>query len=143
VLTPGKNVKRYVAAALNARTGTIIFTEGERKNSLLFVSLLESLVKRVKKSKKIHIILDNYIVHKSKITQAAITRLRNRIKFHFLPPYSPEENKIERLFKQLHDHVTRNHQYKNIKELMKAVRKFLVHAQPFPGSKVSIIRRVA
>jgi transposase len=28
---------------------------------------------------------------------------------HFLPPYCPDDNRIERLWKDLHDNVTRNH----------------------------------
>ena len=143
VLTPGKNIKRYVAAALNARTGSTIFTDGQRKNSLLFIDLLELLARKMRKSKKIHLILDNYIIHKSGLTKAAIKRLKDRVVLHFLPPYSPDENRIERLFKQLHDHVTRNHQYPDIDKLMKAVRKFLIEAQPFPGKKVSVIRKRA
>jgi hypothetical protein len=37
VWTPGKNEKRYLAGALNARTGRLTWVEGERKNSLLFI----------------------------------------------------------------------------------------------------------
>ena len=33
VLTPGKNVKRYVAGALNARSGKVVHVVAERKNS--------------------------------------------------------------------------------------------------------------
>jgi transposase len=39
VLTPGKNVKRYVAGALNARTGKVVYVVAQRKNSDLFVVL--------------------------------------------------------------------------------------------------------
>lgn len=35
VLTPGKNVKRYLAGALDVRTSELIWVEGQRKNSLL------------------------------------------------------------------------------------------------------------
>lgn len=38
VVTPGKNVKRYIAGALNARTGKLVHIFGERKNSGLFIS---------------------------------------------------------------------------------------------------------
>jgi len=36
VLTPGQNEKRYLAGALNAKTGELIWVEGDSKNSLLF-----------------------------------------------------------------------------------------------------------
>jgi hypothetical protein len=37
VLTPGKNVKRYLAEAIDSRTGALIWVEREKKNTLLFV----------------------------------------------------------------------------------------------------------
>ena len=45
--TPGKNQKRYLAGALNARSGKVIWAEGERKNSLLFILLLYKIMKRL------------------------------------------------------------------------------------------------
>jgi transposase len=143
VLTPGKNVKRYLAAALNARTGKLVYTEGERKNSSLFVDLLKKMQATYRKAKRIILLLDNYVIHKSKMTRKALAEIGDRVRLVFFPPYSPESNKIERLWKQMHDHVTRNHQHRSIDDLMTAVRVFLKGVQPFPGSKVSIMKQVA
>jgi hypothetical protein len=44
VVTPGQNVKRYLAGAVDVRTGRLTWVEGERKNSALFIALLERLV---------------------------------------------------------------------------------------------------
>jgi len=52
----------------------------------------------------------------------------------FQPVYHPWVNRIERLWKALHDTVTRNHRYRTMDELMIAVRRFLVVCQPFPGN---------
>jgi transposase len=141
VLTPGKNVKRYVAGALNARTGTVVHTWSERKNSTLFVALLAELGQRYRRSRVLHLVLDNCGIHKSRQTLAYLARQLGRFRLHFLPPYSPEANRIERLWKQLHDHVTRNHQHRTIESLMSAVETFLRCAQPFPGTRVSILRQ--
>jgi hypothetical protein len=46
VLTPGKNEKRYLAGAQDARTGELIWVAGEKKNSPLFLSLLWELTQR-------------------------------------------------------------------------------------------------
>ena len=35
--------------------------------------------------------------------------LAGRIRLHFLPPYCPDENRIELLWLQLHSNVARNH----------------------------------
>ena len=139
VLTPGKNVKHYVAGALNPRTGSITHVDGPRKNSALFIDLLQTLNHRYSKARRIHLVLDNYIIHKSKATKIAIEALGERVQLHFLPPYSPKSNRIEPLWKQLHDHVTRNHQHPKMNALLSEVEQFLINVQPFPGTKVSTL----
>ncbi len=143
VFTPGKNKKRYLAGALNARTGSLVYTVGERKNSGLFVSLLERLQSTYRRTEVLHLILDNYIIHKSRQTLSWLGRFGSRIVLHFLPPYSPESNVIERLWKQMHDHVTRNHRHTTMEDLMWAVFQFLRVVQPFPGTKVSTLTMAA
>jgi hypothetical protein len=49
------------------------------------------------------------------------------------------EEPVERLWKQLHDQVTRNHQHPTMDSLMEAVNVFLTAVQPFPGTKVSAL----
>ncbi len=143
VWTPGKNEKRYVARALNARTGCVIHIFSGAKNSMLFIELLEKLKTAYRRAKKLHLILDNYIIHKSRQTQTWLRQFRKRIVLHFLPPYSPEHNVIERLWKQMHDHVTRNHQHPTMKDLMGAIEQFLRGVQPFPGTQVSTLNMAA
>ena len=126
VLTPGKNQKRYLAGALNARTGRLTWVEAERKNSQLFILQLWQLVGRdYPQAKRIHLILDNYRIHSSLQTQAALARLDGRVVLHFLPPYCPDHNRIERVWRDLHDNVTRNHQCRTMKELMTEVYHWL------------------
>jgi len=143
VLTPGKNQKRYLAGALNARTGAITYGWSDHKNSDLFIALVEALSQRYRRAEVLHLIVDNCVTHKSRRTKGYVASLQGRVVLHFLPPYSPEENVIERLWKQMHDHVTRNHQHQTIEALMEAVDEFLANVQPFPGTKVSTLRRAA
>ena len=140
VLTPGKNVKRYIFGALNARTGRIIYGVAENKNAAVFAQFLEFLSHRYRRAKRFHLVLDNYIIHKARCVIGQLEALRERIVLHFLPPYSPDDNVIERLWKQLHDHVTRNHRHRSIESLVAAVQRFLDNAQPFPGAQVSTLR---
>jgi transposase len=119
VLTPGKNQKRYLAGALNARTGRLTWVEAEHKNSQLFILQLWQLIGRdYPKAKRIHLILDNYRIHSSLQTKAALARLNGRVVLHFLPPYCPDHNRIERVWRDLHANVTRNHQCRTMRELM-------------------------
>jgi transposase len=60
-------------------------------------------------AKKIHLILDNAGYHKSK---ALVDFVKNtNIMLHYLPPYSPNLNPIERLWKIIHERVTYNRYY--------------------------------
>jgi transposase len=46
------------------------------------------------------VVLDNASIHKNKVVKAALPDLwRERIYLYYLPPYSPELNRIERLFR--------------------------------------------
>lgn len=126
VLTPGKNEKRYLAGALNARTGRLAWVEGDRKTSALFIALVDHLVSRAySRAGTIHLVLDNFRIHSSKAVEAARRRWGSRVQFHFLPPYCPDYNRIERLWKDLHDNVTRNHTCSDMPALMRNVRSYL------------------
>jgi transposase len=126
VPTPGQNEKRYLAGAQDVRTGELIWVEGERKNSPLFILLLWELVQRHREAKVVHVILDNYSIHHTKQVETTLqTPEGQRIKLHFLPPYCPDDNKIERTWQDLHANVTRNHRCLTMKELMRSVRRYL------------------
>jgi transposase len=125
VMTPGQNVKRYICGALNVQTGCIDHMAGERKNGLLFIQTLQRLLETYPRAKMIHVVLDNFRIHSSKQVQAWMKQNGHRIKLHFLPPYCPDHNKIERKWKDLHAAVTRNHRCKTIEELMSNVEQWL------------------
>jgi transposase len=125
VLTPGKNVKRYLAGALDVRTGVLHYVEGEKKDSWLFVELLGKLYLHYAKVKRIHVILDNYGIHDSRLVAWALLEAEGRIKLHPLPPYCPNDNRIERVWEDLHAEVTRNHTCPDMDALMVEVRHYL------------------
>lgn len=125
VLTPGKNAKRYLAGALDARSGQLVWVEGERKTSALFIALLERLLVVYRWAAVIHVILDNFRIHDSRIVAAALRGFGGRVRLHFLPPYCPQANRIERLWQDLHANVTRNHRRPTIGALMRDIHLYL------------------
>ena len=140
VLTPGKNLKRYIFGALNARTGPIVSGVVEYKNAAMFVEFFKYLSTTYRRARRLHLVPDNYIIHKAGVVKRYLESTNRRFVLHLLPPYSPNHNVIERLWKQMHDHVTRNHRHRHIDTLVAAARCFLHTAQPFPGTKVSTLR---
>jgi transposase len=126
VLTPGQNEKRYLAGALDVRTGLVIWVEGVRKTSYLFLDLLDKLRRQYPDATRLHLILDNYRIHKSEIVLAALGGyLRGCVQLHFLPPYCPDDNRIERVWQDVHANVTRNHHCADMGSLMEQVRYYL------------------
>src|SRR4051812_29172767 len=124
--TPGQNEKRYLAGALDARTGKLTWVEGSRKTSLLFLRLLHLLVTRAYRSARvIQVILDNYGIHDSLQGRLTLATVKGRLKLHFLPPCCPDHNRIERVWEDLHANVTRNHRCRTMEQLMEQVKIYL------------------
>lgn len=138
--TPGKNQKRYLAGALHAETGKVVWVEGEKKNAFLFIRLLAALRRAYRQAKRLVIILDNYIIHKSRIAHCFLSH-NPKFQLLFQPVYHPWVNHIERLWKQLHDHVTRNHRCATIQQLMEKVRHFMHNISPFTHTHYALRRQ--
>jgi transposase len=125
VMTPGKNEKRYLAGAKDVRTGEIHWVEAMKKDAWLFLDMLKKLTVVYAKARVIHVILDNYKIHSSHIIGIALAHFASRVQLHFLPPYCPDYNSIERAWQDWHANVTRNHQCSTMTELMREVRYYL------------------
>ena len=81
----------------------------------------------------IRLILDNYRIHKSKKVTLFL-RHNRKFKLLFQLTYHPWVNKIELLWKKLHDSVTRNHRYSTINQVMEAVQTFMENASCLTGT---------
>jgi transposase len=126
ILTPGKNEKFYLAGALDVRTGRLHTTGAERKGSALFCDLLRLLACTYgPKVKRIHLIVDNYGIHSAHETRRTLADLGGRVVLHFLPPYCPDSNRIERVWQDFHANVTRNHRCKTMKALLANARAYV------------------
>jgi transposase len=126
VPTPGQNQKRYLAGAQDTRTGELIWVEGQRKNSMLFIRLLWELTQHYRQARVIHVILDNFSIHDTlQVRVSLLTEQGRRLRLHPLPPYCPEDNRIERTWEDLHANVTRNHLCRDMGQLMRNVRAWL------------------
>lgn len=119
VVTPGTNVKRYLAGSLNWRTGKLLVSDpGTQRNARLFVRHLDDLRRRLRCYRHIHVICDNAKFHDCKLVWDFLARWGHRITIHFLPKYAPKTNPIERIWWHLHEEITRNHRCRSIDELL-------------------------
>ncbi len=136
LVTPGKNVKRYLAGALDARSGRLCWVAAPHKRSALFIELLRALCRRYRHARRIHVIVDNYSIHSSRQTSLALAQMP-QIRLHFLPPYAAAFNPIERVWLDLHAEVTRNHRCTTIEELMEEVNHYLKYRNRHKQSTAS------
>lgn len=134
VPTPGTNQKRYLAGSVSWRTGTLVITEGGKRNGELFVRHLEDLRCRLRCYRVIHVICDNarfHVASRCHKVQAYLERWGHRIVLHYLPSYAPQTNPIERLWWHLHEEVSRNHSCRSLEELLDFTFAWLESRNPF------------
>ncbi len=94
--------------------------------------MLEKLRHHYRRAKTITLILDNYIIHKSKQTERWLKK-NPKFCLVFQPVYSPWVNHIERLWHKLHETITRNHQCRGMANLLARVKHFMDTVSPFRG----------
>jgi len=111
-----------INGALNLATKELFYVEDERINSQTMIALLKQILSNQKQG-KIHIILDNAKYYHSKIVNEFIKE-HPRINLKFLPPYSPNLNSIERLWKILKKKVVYNKFYLKFDDFRKKVIDF-------------------
>jgi transposase len=126
VLTPGTNEKRYLAGALNLTTGTITQCVWYRKQTGLFLDLLETLDRTHPAPLFSHltVVVDNAKIHYAQKVQQWLAA-HPRFELLYLPTYCPRANPIERAFGDVHDKCTRNHSRKRIWHLVQDVHQHL------------------
>lgn len=145
MVTPGQNEKYYLAGALHSGTGKVSYVGCNSKSSVFFIGLLKHLKATYRRAKTITLIVDNYIIHKSRETQQWL-KANPKFRVIYQPVYSPWVDHVERLWQALHDTITRNHQFHSMWQLLKRFAilwKLPVHFQEgkMVWQKCSGIRR--
>jgi len=132
VMTPGQNEKRYLAGAWDVRTGQMHYRVWARKTNGLFRDLLDTLAAAypARRFDRIWVVVDNYKIHKAQAVECWLAA-HPRFELVFLPTYCPRASPIERIFGDVHDHITRNHKRKRIRDLVSDVTRYLAQHGPW------------
>ena len=85
----------------------------------------------------IHVICDNTSFRDSRVVREYLARHRHRFTIHLLPAYARENNPIERVWRHMHEVVTRNQRCANIDELVAQVYEWF-NAQKFFEVKTTV-----
>jgi transposase len=133
VLTPGTNEKRYLAGALDLTTGTVTHCVWYRKQTGLFLGLLETLDRIYPAPRFSHltVVADNAKIHHAHKVEQWLAA-HPRFTLLYLPTYCPRASPIERAFGDVHDKCTRNHTRKRMWHLVQDVKQHLLGNGPWP-----------
>ena len=107
---------------INLQTHHVEYRQVDWVNASTIQDFLVQLRLANPKAKKIHIMLDNAGYHRSKEILEFLKT--SNIIFHYLPPYSPNLNSIERLWKVMHEHVTYNRYYEKFIDFKDGILNF-------------------
>lgn len=111
-------------AALNVATGEVVGSLHRRHRTVEFLKFLKTIDESVPPDLDIHLILDNYITHKTKRTKAWLAR-HPRFHVHFTPTYSSWLNQVERFFALLTERCIKRGVHRSTVALERDIRAFL------------------
>lgn len=131
IKTFGKHRGVKLVGYLNYETGEIYCEEHDTYDAEVFLQFLKNLLSRNKTGKTV-VILDNARIHHAKLLQDFLEDNKGQLQLIFLPPYSPNLNLIEGLWKWLKEKVIYNVFYKSLPEIRKNVNVFLENISAKP-----------
>ncbi len=128
IKTTALRTRVNITEVININSKEVITGKYDTINSESTIRFLEKVLLYYTKSKKINIIEDGAGSHKSKEVKK-FTKDKN-IEIHTLPPYSPNLNPIERLWKIMNEYVRNNKYYKTAKKFRSAIDDFFLNTIP-------------
>lgn len=106
IATTASRTRINIIGAIELKTMTVTSEFVETVNAAAISHFFEKLKAGYPQAEKLHIILDQSGYHRSQAVKEAA--LSHHIELHYLPPYSPNLNPIERLWKVMNEQVRNN-----------------------------------
>lgn len=112
-----------LSGAVDIITKKVFIREDITLNANSTIAFLKMLEESYPHANKVHVFCDNAKYYKNKEVVEYLTT--SRVQMHFLPPYSPNLNPIERLWKFMNEKVLYNKYHQKFSEFKEAVMGFL------------------
>lgn len=107
---------------INLESMEVLTHNYETINGQTTIDFLKKIETQYPKAFEIHVILDQSGYHRCSEVKNFVKT--SRIKLHYLPPYSPNLNPIERLWKVMNERVRNNRVFQSAKEFQKSIKDF-------------------
>ena len=108
--------------------GEAIINRYDTVNSENMQDFFEKIRAHYSQKKCVHLILGGAGYHRAKDLISKAEELN--IKLHYLPPYSPNLNPIERLWKVMNEHVRNNQYFSSAKQFREKIDHFFDETLP-------------
>jgi transposase len=122
IATTASRTRMNLMGALNLETMGLTLESYDTIDGDTMVKYLGTIKKAYPDAPKIHLILDRGGYNISKKTRGAAEK--HGIEVHFLPPYSPNLNPIERLWKVMNEYVRNNRVFTSAREFREGIMNF-------------------
>lgn len=109
--------------AVNVQTGRLVTAFEPKFNADSFQRFLKKLLKHRSRNKRMVVIVDNARYHHACALRTFLRRHRKTLTLLFLPPYSPELNPIERVWKLTRRLATHNRYFPTLGDVVDAVQE--------------------
>ncbi len=113
-------------AALDTKTGAVIGKTAPRHTSQEFVAFLSDIVASQPRGREIHIIVDNFSAHKTKLVKQFLES-HPKVKLHYTPTYSSWLNQVELWFAKIERDVIARGVFTSVKDLKRKLMKYIRH----------------
>ncbi len=130
VTLAGESDRLNIHGAINLETGKTQILAVEKVNALSFIKLLGEIERTHTAMRLIHVFVDNASYHKADVVKEWLGAAERKIVLHFLPPYCPHLDPIERLWGLMHENDTHNRDYKTFNEFRRDILNFLRQTVP-------------
>src|SRR5947209_10089742 len=115
--------------AVRLRDGRFVFRRETAKfNGLSFLQFLQQLQRTSRGTgRRVVVIVDNARYHHARLHQPWREKMAQRFALYFLPPYSPELNPIERVWKLTRRRCLHNRYFEYLKTIITTVEEEFDH----------------
>jgi len=128
IKTTASRTRINITGAINIKSRKVITEKYKTINSESTIEFFKKVLLFYTKAKKIYIIVDGAAYNKSK---AVVDFIKDKkIELLILPPYSPNLNPIERLWKIMNEYVRNNRHFENAKSFRRAIEDFFSDTIP-------------
>ena len=113
--------KISVFGSVNISSGRFVYDTSKIFNAETFLEHLKRLLQFRIKSKKILLIVDNAKYHYAKVIRPWLEQNKRKIELFFLPPYSPELNPVELVWRKTRYSETHNRYFPTLQSLFECI----------------------